>query len=165
MPSKCISRDGGGVIDGALLSDRDRGEVGSSVTSLKPSRYIDIASSTLMPPSRLWGASGVSGDKSVIELLFVSTLLRSVPLCCSILDREVMVELKLVRSVLSSAGPLEGNRGSGRPYEVGPWRRSGDSWVFGRLPCSLDVDMDMRRPPLVGGALRWCGRSGSLSRG
>jgi hypothetical protein len=102
------------VIDGALLSARDFGEAGSSVTSLKPSRYMEIASSTLMPSSIPYGAQGVSGDRSVIELLFVRTLLRSVPLVCSMLDREVKLELTLVRGPSSSAGPFEGKRGNGR---------------------------------------------------
>lgn len=50
-PSRYASLEGGGVIDGALLSARDVGDEGSSATSLKPSRYIEIASSTLMPSS------------------------------------------------------------------------------------------------------------------
>lgn len=125
--SKYVSREGGGVMEGALLSARDLGDPGSSVTSLKPSRYMEMASSTLIPPSNPYGASGVSGDRSVIELLLVSTLLRSVPLCCSMLDREVRLELTLVRRVLSSAGPLGGKRGSGRPWGPSSWRRSGDS--------------------------------------
>lgn len=167
VSSNGASLDGGGVTDAALLSARDRGEAGSSVTSLKPSRYMEMASSTLMPLplSMPYGASGVSGERSVMELLLVRTLLRSVPLFCSILDRDVMVELTLVRRVLSSAGPLDGNRGSGRPWGVSSWRRSGDSGGPGRLLFNREVDMDMRRPPLAGGALRWCGRSGSLSRG
>lgn len=114
ISSKCVSPEGDGIIDGALLSARDIGEGGSSVTSLKPSRYIEIASSTLIPPS-IPGASGVSGDRSVTELLFVSTLLRSVPLCCSMLDLDVIAELKLDLRGLSSASPLDGKRGKGRP--------------------------------------------------
>lgn len=114
ISSKCVSPERDGIIDGALLSARGIGEGGSSVTSLKPSRYIEIASSTLISPS-MPGSSGVSGDRSVIELLFVSTLLRSVPLCCSMLDLEVIAELKLDLRGLSSAGPFDGKRGKGRP--------------------------------------------------
>lgn len=162
--SRCVSLEGGGVIEGALLSARDVGEEGSSATSLNPSRYIEIASSTLMPPSIPQGASGVSGDRSVIELLFVRTLLRSVPEVCSMLDREVIAELKLARRVLSSAGPFDGNRGNGRPWAPVSWLPSGDTCGRGRPLCSREVDMEMRRPPLAGGALRWLGRSKSLSR-
>lgn len=162
ISSKSISLDGGGVSDGALLSARDRGDPGSSVTSLNPSRYMDMASSTLIPSSIPYGASGVSGDRSVIELLFVRTLLRSVPLFCSMLDRDAM-ELTLVRSVLSSAGPLDGNRGNGNPWGLSSCRRSGDSCSLGGLFFNREVDMDMRRSPLVGGALRFGGQSESLS--
>jgi hypothetical protein len=49
-PSRYVSLEGG-VIEGALLSARDVGDEGSSATSLKPSRYMEIASSTLMPSS------------------------------------------------------------------------------------------------------------------
>lgn len=82
---------------------------------------MEIASSTLIPPS-IRGASGVSGERSVIELLLVRTLLRSVPLFCSTLDLEVKVELRLVLSVDSSAGPLEGKRGNGRSCGFNSWR-------------------------------------------
>lgn len=117
ISSKCVSPEGDGITDGALLSARDVGEGGSSVTSLKPSRYIEIASSTLIPPS-MSGASGVSGDRSVIELLFVRTLLRSVPLCCSMLDLDVIAELKLDLRGLSSTSPFGGKRGKGRPCRL-----------------------------------------------
>jgi hypothetical protein len=36
-----------------------------------------------------------------MELLFVKTLLRSVPLACSMLDRDVIAELTLERSASS----------------------------------------------------------------
>jgi hypothetical protein len=62
---------------------------------------MEIASSTLIPPSFSSGPSGVSGDRSVMELLFVKTLLRSVPLACSMLDRDVIAELTLERSASS----------------------------------------------------------------
>lgn len=90
------------VVDGLGLDGRDlssawrSGDDGSSVTSLKPSKYIEMASSTLIPPS-FSGPSGVSGERSVMELLFVKTLLRSVPLFCSMLEREVIAELTLDR--------------------------------------------------------------------
>lgn len=142
------------MIEGALLSARDVGDEGSSATSLNPSRYMDIASSTLMPSSIPYGASGVSGERSVIELLFVKTLLRSVPEVCSMLDRDVIAELKLVRRVLSSAGPFDGNRGNGRPYAPASWLRSGDTCGRGRLLGSREVDIEMRRPPLAGRGLR-----------
>lgn len=155
LASRFMSRDGGGVIDGALLSAWDVGEPGSSVTSLKPSRYMEMASSTLIPPSgKLYGALGVSGDRSVMELLFVSTLLRSVPLFCSMLEREVILEFTLVRSELSSAAPFDGNRGSGKLCALSSWRRSGDSSSLFWRPFNLEVDMDVRRAPRVGGALR-----------
>lgn len=80
------------------------------------------------------------------------------------LDREVIAELKLVRRVLSSVGPLDGNRGNGRTWAPASWEQSGETCGRGRLLGSREVDMEMRRPPLAGGALRWLGRSESLSR-
>lgn len=100
----CSSKVSMVIVDGRGLDGRDlfsawrSGDDGSSVTSLKPSKYIEMASSTLIPPS-FSGPSGVSGERSVMELLFVKTLLRSVPLFCSMLEREVIAELTLDRRV------------------------------------------------------------------
>lgn len=94
--SMVIAVDGRGLAGRDLSSAWRSGDDGSSVTSLKPSKYMEMASSTLIPPS-FSGPSGVSGERSVKELLFVKTLLRSVPLACSILEREVIAELTLDR--------------------------------------------------------------------
>lgn len=53
----------------------------------------------------------------MIELLLVRTLLRSVPLACSMLDREVMAELTLDRSTSSpfASGDAWGGRGNASP--------------------------------------------------
>jgi hypothetical protein len=69
----------------------------------------------------------------VNELLLVKTLLRSVPLVCSMLERQVSDELTLDRGAVSSAGPLVGKRGRGRPSGLNSCgRRSIDSCVLGR---------------------------------
>lgn len=149
-----ISTPEASVVGKSSCSACEVGDGGSSATSLNPSRYMEIASSTLMPWSISHGASGVSGERSVIELPLVMTLLRSVPDCCSVLDREVTVELKLVRSASVSAGPWVGNRGKGRPRAPESCLRSGDMRGRGRLFGSREVDMEIRRPPLLDGALR-----------
>lgn len=162
---RCESRDGGGVIDGALLPVWDFGELGSSVASLKPSRYIEIASSTLIPRSIPKGVSGVSGERSVIELLLVRTLLRSVPLVCSMLERQVSDELTLGRGGVSSVVPFVGKRDRDGPWRFKSCGRPIDSCVLGRLLFNLDVDMDIRSPPRAGIGFRCVGHSYSSRRG
>lgn len=95
-----------------------------------------------------------------MELLLVRTLLRSVPLCCSMLERQVSDELTLGRGGFSS-GPFVGKRDMGCPWGLKSCgRRSIDSCVLGRLLFNLDVDIDIRSPPRAGTAFR-CGRSKS----
>jgi hypothetical protein len=60
-------------------------------SSSNPSRYIDIASSTLIPPS----ISEESGVKSIVELDLVRTLLLSVLLVNNVLELDVKAECKL----------------------------------------------------------------------
>lgn len=77
-----------------------------------------------MPSSMPYGVSGVSGLQSVIELPFVKTLLRSVPLVCSKLDLDDNPELSLARngsSPKNSVAPFGVDRGnaSGNPVNDG----------------------------------------------
>lgn len=125
--------------------------VSGSSSSAKPAAYISIASSTVIPPALDCGREWASTVTSVMEVPFVTMLLRSVPVVSIWLDDVVSAERKLdlTSSLLYSA--CQGRCGTcGRSLNVEKGKAPSNlvSLVLGFL---LPVGRDIDSPPAVAG--------------